>query len=260
MKNLPTTKFRPYRAIVAGFCAATVATVILLFSHIFAQILGKGSGEGSPFHALAYNSLTQSVSENVFLTTLAHFVLGVAFALAYAKSVDQLPGRNNWKSGLSFGLALWLLSGVVFFPLVGAGFFAMGLGAGILPIVGSLVLHLAYGLTLGAVYSPALARMGVNVGAQHAVDADGHTVLPAGGSPNAEKAAAMGILGGSAIGAAVAGIVWLAVGPGKTAIMPGLPLDYALMAVIFFCVGVGLLIGFWTGVPDPRPARGASRA
>lgn len=259
MRTLPSTKFRPYRAIVAGFCAATVATIILLFSHIFAQILAKGAGEGSPFYALAYNNLTQSVSQNVFLTTLAHFVLGVAFAMAYAKSVDRLPGHNNWKSGLTFGLALWLLSAVVFFPVVGAGFFGMGLGAGILPVAGSLVLHMAYGLTLGTVYSPALARMGVNVGAQHAIDAEGHALDFAPGAPNAEKSAALGILGGSAVGAAVAGVIWMATGPG-TSIVPGLPLDYALMAVIFFCVGVGLLIGFWTGVPDPRPARGATRA
>ncbi len=259
MRTLPSTKFRPYRAIVAGFCAATVATIILLFSHIFAQILAKGAGEGSPFYALAYNNLTQSVSQNVFLTTLAHFVLGVAFAMAYAKGVDRLPGHNNWKSGLTFGLALWLLSAVVFFPVVGAGFFGMGLGAGILPVAGSLVLHMAYGLTLGTVYSPALARMGVNVGAQHAIDAEGHALDFAPGAPNAEKSAALGILGGSALGAAVAGVIWMATGPG-TSIVPGLPLDYALMAVIFFCVGVGLLIGFWTGVPDPRPARGATRA
>jgi lipoprotein signal peptidase len=45
-----------------------------------------------------------------------------------------------------------VLSLVVFFPIVGAGFFGASLHAGPLPALGNLVLHLLYGATLGAVY------------------------------------------------------------------------------------------------------------
>ncbi len=39
-------------------------------------------------------------------------------------------------------------------PAVG-GFFGLGIGAGPLPIIGNLILHLVYGATLGTLYGPA---------------------------------------------------------------------------------------------------------
>lgn len=32
-------------------------------------------------------------------------------------------------------------------------------------------------------------------------------------------------------------------------IVPGLPLEFSFMAMIFFFSSMGLLIGFWTGTP-----------
>jgi len=51
-----------------------------------------------------------------------------------------------------FSLVPWLLSLLVFFPAVGAGIFGSNLDAGPLPVVGNLLLHLAYGAILGTVY------------------------------------------------------------------------------------------------------------
>ncbi|HYI14944.1 MAG TPA: hypothetical protein VEX37_06115, partial [Thermomicrobiales bacterium] len=47
----------------------------------------------------------------------------------------------------------WLLSLVVFFPAVGGGLFGSDLGAGPLPAIGNLVLHLIFGAILGAVFA-----------------------------------------------------------------------------------------------------------
>lgn len=245
------TRFRPYRAILAGFCGSTIATIILLFAHIFAQILAQGMGDQSLAYALAYNSLTAYVASNLYLASLVHFVLGVSFAMVYAKIVDSLPGRNSWKSGAVFSLALWLLSAVVFFPLVGAGFFALALDAGVLPVAGSLFLHLAYGVTLGLVYSPALANLRLNATAQHN-DLAGYN----GASVHAEKAAALGILGGSLVGIVLAGLGATVAGPSSLAVA-GLPAGYTIMALVFFCIGMGMLVGFWTGAPDAEPGRHA---
>lgn len=50
-----------------------------------------------------------------------------------------------------FSLIPWAFSLVVFLPLVGGGFLGLGLGAGPLPILGNLLLHAVYGVTLGSV-------------------------------------------------------------------------------------------------------------
>lgn len=248
-----TTQFRPYRAVLAGFCGSTVATVLLLFAHILAQVVGRGMGTGSLAYALAHNTLTQTVANNLYLTAFVHFVLGITFAMFYARTVDSWPGHNTWKSGMVFSLGLWLLSAVVFFPLVGAGFFAMSLGAGVLPVTGSLILHLSYGATLGLVYSPALSHLTLNSEAQHA-NAPAYN----GASMHAEKAAAMGILGGTAVGVLLAGLVSAVMGEPGLAVA-GLPAGYTIMAMVFFCIGMGMLVGFWTGAPDAEPG-GRARA
>ena len=52
-----------------------------------------------------------------------------------------------------FRSAGWLAMGVVFFPLIGLGPFAIGLGLGVAPALFSLAMILAYSLVLGTVYA-----------------------------------------------------------------------------------------------------------
>ena len=52
-----------------------------------------------------------------------------------------------------FSIIPWFLSLVVFFPIVGAGFFGADLDAGPLPAIGNLILHLIYGAVLGSMYT-----------------------------------------------------------------------------------------------------------
>jgi len=75
-------------------------------------------------------------------------LLSFAFDRLYAR----LPGRSGAAKGLAFGVAGWLAMGLVFFPLIGLGPFATGLGLGIEPALFSLAMILAYSLVLGAVY------------------------------------------------------------------------------------------------------------
>jgi hypothetical protein len=56
--------------------------------------------------------------------------------------------------GVAVALVPGILSLVVFLPLVGGGLFGDAIGAGPLPAIGNLILHLAYGATLGAIYGP----------------------------------------------------------------------------------------------------------
>ena len=75
-------------------------------------------------------------------------ILGLSFGRLYA----LLPGGNGAAKGLGFGIAGWLAMGLMFFPMIGLGPFAAGLGLGTRPALFSLAMILTYSLVLGAVY------------------------------------------------------------------------------------------------------------
>ncbi len=76
-------------------------------------------------------------------------LLGLCFGWAY----PRLPGNSGAAKGLAFGLAGWVVMGVLFFPLLGLGTFAMRLGLGIAPALFSLAMLLAYSVVMGMVYA-----------------------------------------------------------------------------------------------------------
>ncbi len=51
--------------------------------------------------------------------------------------------------GVYFGLAIWLLLLLTALPLLGYGFFGIGMVLGAAPAAAILVLHLVFGLVLG---------------------------------------------------------------------------------------------------------------
>lgn len=76
-------------------------------------------------------------------------VLGFLFA----RINRVLPGRNGAAKGLTFGLIGWVMMGLIFFPLIGLGPFAVGAGLGIAPALLSLAMLLTYSVVLGMVYA-----------------------------------------------------------------------------------------------------------
>jgi hypothetical protein len=76
-------------------------------------------------------------------------LVGLTFGTAYRR----LPGESGAAKGLMFGLIGWALMGLVFFPLLGLGLFAIQIGLGILPALFSLAMLLAYSIVLGMVYA-----------------------------------------------------------------------------------------------------------
>jgi hypothetical protein len=65
----------------------------------------------------------------------------------------RLPGRSALAKGTVFGLAIWIVMGLTFFPAIGKGLFAADAGLGLKPTVFSLLMVLTYSITLSAVYS-----------------------------------------------------------------------------------------------------------
>ena len=70
----------------------------------------------------------------------------------FARINRLLPGRNGATKGLTFGLIGWMFMGLMFFPLIGLGPFATGIGLGIGPALLSLAMVLTYSVVLGTVY------------------------------------------------------------------------------------------------------------
>jgi hypothetical protein len=239
---------RTQRAIVAGFCASAASALVLLFAHIVAKILHMGSDGRGTFGALIDNDLTVLASSNLYLAISLHFIVGMSLGYLFMKVRPSLP-KNPWTAGLIFLTPPFLLSVFVLFPLTGGGFFGLLYGAGILPTLGSLVLHVVYGLMMVGLYEGPEA---LSYGASQ------QNRFKLGTPPTNYGHAVIGIVYGSIIGATVAACLWFLLR--DTVVIPGLPLEFTFMALTFFFSAMGLLIGFWTGAPvrgnrgRPEPA------
>jgi hypothetical protein len=88
--------------------------------------------------------------------------------------------------GLQFSLLPWIFNGLVLFPLLGAGPFAIALGTGLLPAAGELVRQGIFGASLGTLYR--LIRFARQPRA-HTGHRHGHRHSP--GSPGASEVATL---------------------------------------------------------------------
>ena len=81
--------------------------------------------------AVDFNRIWKSIAAgNNFLSFFnGSVVLGFLFGHAYRR----LPGRTGAMKGIIFGLVVWIVMGLIFFPMLGKGLFAMQTQLGILP-------------------------------------------------------------------------------------------------------------------------------
>jgi hypothetical protein len=70
----------------------------------------------------------------------------------FARINGLLPGKSGAAKGVTFGLFGWVFMGLIFFPAIGLGPFAIGVGSGPGPALLSLVMLQAYSIVLGTVY------------------------------------------------------------------------------------------------------------
>jgi hypothetical protein len=225
--------------VLAGFLGTFAMTIVLVAAYSLASSIG--SAEGSIVQrwswALVNNPVAERTADGVVLAIGANLAMGLLLALVYARYVEPRLSGPSWWRGMIFSIGPWLLSLVIFLPLMGGGVLGMNVGAGPLPILGNLILHLVYGAVLGSSYAEA------------AEDWLDDTDVDRGNAASAERGAAIGLVAGLIPGLVVGWLVAPAfddlVGRPATAI-----------GVAFIGAAIGLAIGSFTGMGR---AQGAGR-
>jgi hypothetical protein len=186
---------------------------------------------------LTSNQLIDMARPNLFAALGVFVAGGLVWAVLYGVLAERRLQGPAWERGVMFALVPCLFSLVVFLPIVGGGFLGMSLGAGPLPIVGNLVLHLVYGAVLGAVYGP----VGDSVLDDPRHAATGDDIWE---GPSSELGAARGLIVGLGLGM-IAGLLSVAVLSGAEALNLN-PLSVAI-PVTLISAAFGGLIGSLSG-------------
>lgn len=144
------------KSIIAGACGSAAHSLLMVVK-TKAGLLPSFQPYESLQHVLAHwvggdvhPSVTWALS---FLN--GSLVIGSLFGRGYR----MLPGPNGAVKGLVFGLLGWLAMGLLFFPLLGLGAFATGIGLGVQPALFALAMLLTYSVVMGVVYDALDARL-----------------------------------------------------------------------------------------------------
>lgn len=223
--------------VLAGFLATFVMTIALLAAYGLASAIGNENGNFLQqwCWALVHNPVAQRTADGVMLAVGANLAVGLVLALAYSRYAEPFLEGPGWWRGMRFALIPWLLSLIVFLPLVGGGFLGLEIGAGPLPILGNLILHLIYGAVLGETYADPVADWLDDTQADHE------------NSAAAERGAALGVVIGLPAGFILGWI--FAPGVSPLASRPESAFGVALIGA-----AIGLAIGSFAGMGRARPA------
>jgi hypothetical protein len=142
-------------AVISGFVATTAMAITALIAYGLA--LGVGAANGNLFqqwlYALTHNPVTENVRSSLLAVVGLDLAAGIVWALVFACDAnDRLIAFPGWLRGILFALPPAILSLIVFLPLVGGGVFGVKIGAGPLPVIGNIILHLVYGAVLGGMF------------------------------------------------------------------------------------------------------------
>ncbi len=244
------------RAVIAGFVATVIMTLTLVVAFFLASALGEPhqpayvAKPGPPqwMWALTHNPITELARGALPAAFGLHLALGLFWACVYAYLFEpHLPGED-WQRGVLFALVPWFLSLVVFFPVAGGGLFGVKLGAGPLPVLGNLILHLVYGVTLGELYG----RLGDAVLTESGLPEDAAETAAL---ASAERAAAAGIVAGVVAGGLLGVVGGYLFGEPLGAPIP--PSSSGIVIGLFWALlggAVGALVGSLIGL-DVRGTR-----
>lgn len=139
-----------FKAAIAGLCGSATHS-LLMYSKSRMGMLPTFQ----PYHELQL-ALSEMLGKDVHAAVpwiLSYLNGATVTGMIFGRSYRALPGSNGAVKGLFFGTLGWLVMGLVFFPLLGLGPFATGIGLGIRPALFSLAMLLVYSVVMGVVYA-----------------------------------------------------------------------------------------------------------
>jgi hypothetical protein len=138
-----------WKAAIAGLCGSVAHTLLMYLKSRIGLLPAFQPYEG--FQA-ALSHMIGSQVHPIVPWALSFLNGATLLGFGFGRFYSHLPGQSGVVKGLTFGVAGWLAMGFLFFPLIGLGPFATGLGLGVEPALFSLAMILTYSLVLGAVY------------------------------------------------------------------------------------------------------------
>jgi hypothetical protein len=139
-----------WKPLVAGF-AGTVVHFAFMYAKLRLGILPSFQPYPAFQATLSHWTGTDVPAVVPWLLSFLNGMTILGFLFARLKRL--LPGRTGASKGLAFGLIGWLFMGLIFFPVIGLGPFAIGPDLGIAPAMLSLGMVLTYSVVLGVVYA-----------------------------------------------------------------------------------------------------------
>jgi hypothetical protein len=144
------------KTLIAGLCGMIAHWLLMYFK--------SRSGLLPTFnpYAILQANLARITGESVnpIVPWALSFLNGfVVISFVFKRLYRWLPGGNGAVKGLVFGFLGWGMMGLMFFPLLGLGFFALDAGLGIAPALFSMLMIQTYSVVMGTVYGALERRL-----------------------------------------------------------------------------------------------------
>jgi hypothetical protein len=236
-------------AIIAGFVAIGASTGALMVFFVLAN--GLADSQADFFRRwlwqLTHNEVIAFSSGRPAVALALHVLLGLVWAVVYARFVEFRLRGPGWRRGMLFALVPWIFSLLILLPAAVVNMLDWAFSAGPLVPVGNLVLHMIYGYTLGQLYDASADEPAVGA------DVSYDEPIARLAVEHSEDFGAAGILLGGVVGAVV-GVAMAIILP------PTLPnVDFGgwslALAVGGILAGgaVGAIVGSFAGLPQTPP-------
>jgi len=244
------------RAILAGFAATLAMLLAFLMAYNLARAASAAMLADAPstglarlwLHNLTHNRLIDAGRDDVYVAATIYLLGGLAWAVLYALFAEPRLVGPGWVRGLTFSVAAASLKQDAFLPLVGGGMLGLALGAGPLPSVGNLLLHLVYGAALGALYGP--------FGDLDATTLRGRVDADSAAQRSPDLATARGLLVGLVVGMAV-GLGGVFLGGGRPdGTLLGQPIAALILTSTLIGATLGSVVGSFLGLAEGNGASG----
>jgi hypothetical protein len=138
-----------WKAAVAGLCGSAAHSLLMYLKFRLGLLPSF-----QPYESLqlALGRLTGDSIHPIVPWLLSLLNGSTITGFSFSRLYPQLPGRAGAIKGLSFGVLCWMVMSLLFFPLLGLGVFATGIGLGLWPALFSLAMLLTYSVVMGVVY------------------------------------------------------------------------------------------------------------